>query len=101
VGISKGNLRRLLMTTTTTDTQRTATGTNAAQGQPGRVVSIVGIVLGALGLLFGFILGVPGLICGIVGAVKGNRLGWWAIGVSIVCTVAGFAIGLAIIGGHR
>jgi hypothetical protein len=64
-------------------------------------VSIVGIVLGALGILFGIFAGIPGLVCGIVGAAKGNRLGWWAIGVSVVCTVAGIAIGLAILGGHR
>lgn len=73
--------------------------TRTAQ-QPGRVVSIVGIVLGALGFLFGILLGIPGLICGIVGAAKGNRLGWWAIGVSIVATIAGIAVGLAIIGGR-
>jgi hypothetical protein len=30
-----------------------------------------------------------------------NRLGWWSIGVSVVCTIAGVAIGLAIIGGHH
>jgi hypothetical protein len=71
-----------------------ATRTN----QPGRVVSIVGIVLGALGILFGIITGLPGLICGIVGAAKGNRLGWVAIVVSVVCTIAGIAIGHAIIG---
>jgi hypothetical protein len=87
------------MSTTTTQPVRTQPA--ATTTQPGRVVSIVGIVLGALGLLFGVILGVPGLICGIVGAAKGNRLGWWAIGVSIVCTIAGVAIGLAIIGGHH
>jgi hypothetical protein len=63
-------------------------------------VSIVGIVLGALGLILGLLTGLPGLICGIVGAAKGNRLGWWAIGVSVVCTVASIAIGLALIGGH-
>jgi hypothetical protein len=37
----------------------------------------------------------------LIGAAKGNRLGWWAIAVSIVATIAGVAIGLAIIGGHR
>ena len=68
--------------------------------QPGRVVSIVGIALGALAVLLGLLTGLPGLICGIVGAAKGNRLGWWAIGVSIVCTIAGFFIGLAIFGGR-
>jgi hypothetical protein len=87
---------------TTTDAGQTGTRTaTSASGAPGRTVSIVGIVLGALGLVFGVLLGVPGLICGIVGAAKGNRLGWWAIGVSIVCTIVGILVGLAIIGGHR
>jgi hypothetical protein len=83
------------MTTTTTPRTSADVGTAGA----GRTVSIVGIVLGALALLFGLIAGLPGLICGIVGAAKGNRLGWVAIGVSIVCTIVGAAIGLAILGG--
>jgi len=66
--------------------------------QPGRTVSIVGIVLGALALLFGAIAGIAGLICGIVGVAKGNRLGWWAIGVSVVASVVGILVGLALIG---
>ena len=88
------------MTTETphVDTRPTAPQAGAA---PGRTVSIVGIVLGALGLIVGLIGGVPGLICGIVGAAQGNRLGWWAIGVSVICTVASIAIGLALIGAHH
>jgi hypothetical protein len=82
------------MTTTTTPRTSAAVGTNG----PGRTVSIVGIVLGALALLFGLIAGLAGLICGIVGAAKGNRLGWVAIGVSVVCTIVGVVIGLAVIG---
>ena len=89
---------------TTTETRptagATATGVSTAEA-PGRTVSIVGIVLGALALLLGIITGIPGLICGIVGVSKGNRLGWWAIVVSVVCTVAGIAIGLAVLGGNR
>jgi hypothetical protein len=88
------------MTTTPVRTQSAASAATTSN-RPGRTVSIVGIVLGALGLIFGLLLGLPGLICGIVGAAKGNRLGWWAIGVSIVATVAGTLIGLAIIGGHH
>ncbi len=78
------------MTSTQTPTQSYGPSATETQ-QPGRTVSIVGIVLGALGLLFGLLLGIPGLICGIVGAAKGNKLGYWAIGVSIVCTAAGMA----------
>jgi hypothetical protein len=82
------------MTTTTTPGTSAAVGTSGA----GRTVSIVGIVLGALALIFGLIAGLAGLICGIVGAAKGNRLGWVAIGVSVVCTIIGVALGLALIG---
>ena len=87
--------------TTTTDTRTDYAPATTTAARPGRTVSIVGIVLGALGLIFGLLLGLPGLICGIVGAAKGNRLGWWAIGVSIVATIAGTFIGLAIIGAHH
>ena len=88
------------MTTTPVRTETPMAAPTTAN-RPGRTVSIVGIVLGALGLIFGLLLGIPGLVCGIVGAAKGNRLGWWAIGVSIVATIAGTLIGLAIIGGHH
>ena len=77
-----------------------STGASSRTDAPGKTVSIVGIVLGALGLLFGLLTGLPGLICGIVGATKGNRLGWIAIIVSVVATVAGMAIGFALLGGH-
>jgi hypothetical protein len=83
-----------MQTRPTAETAPSTTTTN----QPGRVVSIVGIALGALGILFGILTGLPGLICGIVGASKGNRLGWIAIAVSVVCTIAGIAIGHAVIG---
>ena len=86
------------MSTTETRPAETTTTAPAVTSERGRTVSIVGIVLGALGLLFGIITGLPGLICGIVGAAKGNRLGWWAIGVSVACMVASIAIGFAIIG---
>jgi hypothetical protein len=85
---------------TTTETRPAAT-TSTAPDAPGRVVSIVGIALGALGLVLGLLLGLPGLICGIVGAAKGNKLGWWAIGVSVVCTIAGIFIGIAVVGGYH
>jgi hypothetical protein len=78
-----------------------ATQTRSGAGAPGQVVSIVGIVLGALALLLGILLGIPGLICGVVGAAKGNRLGWVAIVVSVACMVISFAIGLAIVGHHH
>jgi hypothetical protein len=76
----------------------TETGPATTTNQPGRVVSIVGIVLGALALLFSLLTGLAGLICGIVGAAKGNRLGWIAIAVSVVCTIAGALIGHAVVG---
>jgi hypothetical protein len=67
--------------------------------QPGRVVSIVGIVLGALAvILFPFWFGLAGLICGIVGAAKGNRLGWIAIAVSVVGAIVGIVLAHAVAG---
>jgi hypothetical protein len=87
---------------TTTNSQN-AYGASAGTGErPGRTVSIVGIVLGALSLLIlPLPLGIAGLVCGIVGVTKGNRLGYWAIGVSIICAAAGMAIGIAILSGHH
>ena len=86
------------MTTMQTRPGTEMTPATTTTNQPGRVVSIVGIVLGALGILFGILTGIPGLILGIIGAAKGNRLGWIAIVVSVVCTIAGIAIGHAVLG---
>jgi hypothetical protein len=85
----------------TSTTSPVSTQTRSGTDQPGQVVSIVGIVLGALALLLGILLGIPGLICGVVGAAKGNRLGWVAIAVSVVCMIVSFAIGFAIVGSHH
>ncbi len=84
------------MTTTTTPQTSAAVRDNG----PGRTISIVGIVLGALALLFSWLTGIPGLILGIIGAAKGNRLGWVAIVVSVVATALSFVIGFALIGHH-
>ena len=87
---------------TSTDTQTGYGPSAGSTHQEGRTVSIVGIVLGALALLIlPLPLGIAGLVCGIVGVTKGNRLGYWAIGVSIVCAAAGMAIGFAILSGHH
>ena len=82
-------------------TMQTRPGTEmapATTNQPGRVVSIVGIALGALALWLTVLAGVAGLICGVVGAAKGNRLGWVAIAVSVVCTIVGIAIWRSVLG---
>lgn len=80
---------------TAAETWRAATRTTEERGGS---VSVVGIVLGVLALFLGLLMGIPGLICGIVGVVKGHRLGWAAVGVSIVCSVIGVAAGLSLIG---
>jgi hypothetical protein len=49
--------------------------------------------------LFGLLTGIPGLVCSIVGAAKGNRLGWIGIVVSVLASIAGAAIGVAILKG--
>jgi hypothetical protein len=85
------------MTTTTTPQSSAAVDTAG----PGRTVSIVGIVLGALALLLGVFTGIPGLICGIVGVAKGNRLGWVAVAVSVLAMIVAIAVGFAVVGGHH
>jgi hypothetical protein len=75
-------------------------GTTDRTSAPGRTVSIVGICLGLASFLFGILTGIPGLICGIVGVSKGNRLGWWAIGLSVGITVLMVVVAVATGGYH-
>lgn len=82
------------MTTTSPDYTQTTTS-NA-----GKTVSIVGICLGAAAVIFGFLTGLPGLICGIVGVSKGNKVGWWAIGLSVGLTALMIVIAVANGGFH-
>jgi hypothetical protein len=87
---------------TASDTQNAYGASAGTTTQDGRTVSIVGIVLGAISVLvLPLPLGIAGLVCGIVGVTKGNRLGYWAIGVSIICAAAGMAIGIAFLSGHH
>ena len=80
----------------TTTTPGYGTSTQA----PGRTVSIVGICLGVASALFGILTAIPGVICGVVGVSKGNRLGWWAIGLSVVITAVMITIAVASGGYH-
>jgi hypothetical protein len=50
--------------------------------------------------LFSILTAIPGLICGIVGVSKGSRLGWWAIGFSVVIPAILISIAVANGGYH-
>jgi hypothetical protein len=79
----------------------TAPGLQTTQAAaPGRTVSIVGICLGVASILFSILTAIPGLICGIVGVSKGSRLGWWAIGFSVVIPAILISIAVANGGYH-
>lgn len=64
------------------------------------VLSIVGIVLGCVGVIFcppGF--GIAGIVCGVIGKSRGERLAPTAIGVSIAGLVVGLALGFLVFNG--
>ena len=79
---------------------QTTSAPAATTDQPGRTVSIVGICLGALAILFNIFTGIPALICGIVGVSKGNRLGWVAIALAVVLSAVNIAVGQVAIHVH-
>jgi hypothetical protein len=60
-----------------------------------RVCSILGIVFGAIAVLFfPIIFGLVGIVLSIIGFATGDRaLGKWAIVVSVLGTVVGFILG--------
>lgn len=66
-----------------------------------RVCSILGIVFGAIAVLFfPIIFGLVGIVLSIIGFSMGDRaLGKWAIVVSVVGTVAGFLLGYMAVSG--
>lgn len=72
----------------------------AAMGQPqGKATGlwIGGLVCGLISVLFcPILLGPAGITLGAVAVRRGDKLGWIAVGVSIVCMLAGFAIGAAV-----
>jgi hypothetical protein len=66
-----------------------------------RVCSILGIVFGAIAVLFfPIIFGLVGIVLSIVGFATGDRqLGKWALVVSIAGTVVGFVLGYMAVSG--
>jgi hypothetical protein len=71
----------------------------AAQQPSGNATGfwIGGLVCGLISTLFcPILLGPAGIVLGAVAVVKGDSKGWIAVGVSIVCMLAGFAIGAAM-----
>ena len=66
-----------------------------------RVCSILGIVFGAIAVLFfPIIFGLVGIVLSIIGYAMGDRaLGKWAIVVSVVGTVLGFVLGYLAVSG--
>jgi hypothetical protein len=66
--------------------------------QNANVFWITGIVLGFVSLLICPILfGPAGIILGGIAVSRKDQRGWIAIGVSIVCMIAGAAIGAAVV----
>ena len=69
-------------------------GPAAGGSPPGRVLTILGFIFGAISILFfPIILGPAGIICAGIGMSKGDPLGKWALAVAIGGMVAGFVIG--------
>jgi hypothetical protein len=69
----------------------------AAQQATGNTLSIIGIVLGCIAVVFcppGF--GIAGIVLGIIGNSKGERLGKVAIIVSAVGLVLGLVLGAIV-----
>jgi hypothetical protein len=66
-----------------------------------RVCSVLGIVFGAIAVLFfPIIFGLVGIVLSVVGYSMGDRtLGKWAIVVSVVGTVLGFVLGYLAVSG--
>lgn len=69
-------------------------------GNSSNTLSIVGIVLGCIAVIFcppGF--GIAGIVCGVVAKSKGERLAPTAIGVSIAGLVVGVVLGILVFEG--
>lgn len=69
--------------------------TTTSVSSAARVCSILGIVFGAIAILFfPIIFGIAGIVLAIVGYTRGDRtLGKWAIVVAVAGTVLGFVLG--------
>lgn len=59
---------------------------------------ILGVVLGALSVLFNVLTAVPALVLGAVGVVRGDRLGWLAIVLAVVGTIVNVVLGFVLLG---
>lgn len=78
-----------LMATTTP-----AQGTTANDG---RIFTILAFVFGVVAILFIPVLfGIAAIVLAVIGMRKGDPLARWALGVAIVGTVLGFALGAAV-----
>lgn len=73
----------------------------ATASKPGRTLSIIGAVLGVLALLvLPIVLGPIGAILGFVAYSKGDKPFGLYVGIgSIVTTIVGMAIGVAVVAG--
>lgn len=67
---------------------------------PSNTLSVVGIVLGCIAILFcPPVFGIAGIICGVVAKSKGERLATTAIGVAVAGLVVGVILGLVVFRG--
>ena len=68
----------------------------------GRVLTILGFVFGAIAVLFlPIIFGPAGIICSGIAMSKGDRLARWALVVSIVGMIIGFALSAAVLSANN
>lgn len=76
---------------TTTDPAQAGTANN------GRIYTILAFVFGVIAVLFiPIVFGIAAIVLAIIGLRKGDPLARWALAVAILGTIAGFALGAAV-----
>jgi MFS family permease len=69
-----------------------------SEANRGRGFTIASVVCAVVGVVFlPIVFGVLGIVFGFVGQSKGDPKGKWAGFFAIACTIAGFAIGYAVL----
>ncbi len=72
-------------------------GSTGTQQNTSNVFSILAIVFGVVAILFlPIIFGLAGIVLGFIGRSKGERLSTIGIVVAVAGTIAGFALGYAV-----
>lgn len=75
----------------------TSTPARGTTANDGRIYTILAFVFGVVAILFIPILfGIAAIILAVIGMRKGDPLARWALAVAIIGTIAGMAIGAAV-----